>query len=142
MRRCLLPLLLAVYLPLLLLPAGPGNLRAATTPTAEAPAHSPDEVFAQMRKTFLAGKARGLHLRYQFHFGDPQGGNWWVTIDDGACKMGQGEIPGADVTFVCSGADWVQLSNGTLSGFRAYLTGRLRVRGSQALARKLDELFP
>lgn len=130
MRRSLLLVLLAI----------PLHLPAA--PTADAMANSPDEVFAQMRKSFVPEKAAGAHLRYQFRFSDPQKGTWWVEVNNGACKMGQGEIPGPDVTFLCSGADWVQLSNGTLSGFRAYLTGRLHVRGSQALARKLDEMFP
>lgn len=130
MRRCLLLVLLAI------------PLRLCAVPTANENAHSPDEVFAQMRKSFLADKARGLHLRYEFHFSEPQAGSWWIEVNDGACKMGHGEIAGANVTFACSGADWVQLSNGTLSGFRAYLTGRLHVRGPQDLARKLDELFP
>ena len=38
--------------------------------------------------------------------------------------------------------DWVAISHDQLSGTWAYLTGRLKVRGDQGLARKLDEIFP
>lgn len=103
---------------------------------------TPEEVFAQMRGSFRADRARGQHLRYQFNFGDPQGGKWWVEINNGACTMGNGTIPHPDVTFWCTGADWVRLSNGTLNGFSAFMTGRLRVSGNQFTAHKLDELFP
>ena len=103
---------------------------------------SPDEVFAQMRHSFRADRARGQHLRFQFNFGDPQGGKWWIQIDDGACTMGKGSIQRPDVTFACTGADWVRLSNGTLSGFQAFITGRLHVIGNQFTAHKLDEIFP
>jgi len=34
------------------------------------------------------------------------------------------------------------MSNGKLKGTWAFVTGRLKVQGSQSLARKLDEIFP
>jgi putative sterol carrier protein len=36
----------------------------------------------------------------------------------------------------------VAMSNGTLKGTWAFLTGRLKVRGPQSVAKKLDEIFP
>jgi putative sterol carrier protein len=135
---------------LLLLPGLPMN--ASTHPdqphpgaagaTAGSVPNSPDQVFEQMEHSFRSDRARGQHLRYQFNFNDPQGGKWWIVIDDGAYTMGKGTIPRPDVTFSCTGTDWVRLSNGTLGGFQAFFTGRLRVNGSQFTARKLDEIFP
>jgi putative sterol carrier protein len=103
---------------------------------------SPDQVFEGMRKSFRADKARGTHVRYQFHFKAPQAGDWWIIVNDGTFTMGKGTVEPVDVTISCTGNDWVELSNGTLGGLRAFLTGRLHVSGSQALARKLDEIFP
>jgi putative sterol carrier protein len=103
---------------------------------------SPDEVFAQMQHSFRPDKARGQHLRYQFNLSDPQGGKWWILINDGAYTMGKGTIDKPDVTFNCTGADWVQLSNGTLHGFQAFFTGRLKITGNQFTAHRLDEMFP
>ena len=101
-----------------------------------------EQVFDDMRKAFRPDVAKGVHARYQFRFKEPQSGDWWITVDDGKSAMGRGVIDKPDVTFSCSGADWVALSNGTLSGIRAFFTGRLHVNGSQRLAHKLDDMFP
>jgi putative sterol carrier protein len=141
-RRILFPLLLLV-LPIPLQaahdahPGTPaGNADYATDPT------SPEEVFAQMQHSFRPDRARGQHLRYQFKFRDPQGGKYWIEINDGAYTMGTGSIQHPDVTFICTGADWVRLSTGKLGGIQAFFTGRLRVIGNQFNAHKLDEIFP
>jgi len=120
--------------------AGDPKPQAETPPPAQAD-RSPEDVFASMRKAFRADRASGVHFRYQFRFHDPQGGNWWIIVKDGACSMGKGVIEKPDVTFSCTGSDWVGLSKGELGGLRAYLTGRLRVAGPQGIARKLDDLF-
>jgi len=103
---------------------------------------SPDEVFAQMQHSFRSDRARGQHLRYQFDFSNPQGGKWWIQISDGSYTMGKGTIDRPDVTLSCTGSDWVQLSNGTLGGFQAFFTGRLKIVGNQFTAHRLDEIFP
>jgi putative sterol carrier protein len=114
----------------------------APAPAVEPDPTSPAEVFAQMQHSFRPDRARDQHLRFQFNFTDPQGGKWWIEIKDGAYTMGTGTIDYPDVIFACTGADWVQLSNGTLGGFYAFFSGRLRVTGSQFTAHKLDEIFP
>jgi putative sterol carrier protein len=105
-------------------------------------ASKPADVFRQMSENFHAGKARGVKASYQFLIGGPEGGHWWITVEDGTFKMGMGTVPKPDVTLIASDKDWVHLSTGTLGGTRAFLTGRLKIRGSQALARQLDEMFP
>jgi len=103
---------------------------------------TPLEVFDAMHDGFVAEKARGVHARYQFNISGPRGGEWWIEVDDGKFRMGRGQIGNADVTIVASDNDWVALSNGKLSGVWASLSGRLKVRGSPTLARKLDAMFP
>ena len=95
-----------------------------------------------MRESFQPAKAKGLHVRYQFILTGPHGGDWWIEVDDGKFKLGRGRIANPEVVFLASDKDWVALSNGNLSGAWATLTGRLKVTGSHALARKLDEICP
>jgi len=102
---------------------------------------TPQQVFDGMRQNFAANRARGFHARYQFDLSGPNGGLWWIEVNDGKCKFGRGRIRDPGTTFIASDRDWVALSNGTLLGPWAYLTGRLKIRGDQKLARKLDELF-
>ena len=117
-------------------------LRAASADSGGPPSSTPQEVFDGMRQSFQAEKAKGVHARYQWELSGPNGGEWWIDVNDGTFKMGKGKIDDPSVTFVASDKDWVALSNGTLGGKWAYFTGRLKIRGSQSLARKLDEIFP
>ena len=113
--------------------------RAASNQTANT---TPQQVFDGMRQSFRAEKAKGVHAKYQWHLSGPNGGEWWIDVNDGTFKMGRGKIDNPTVTFITSDNDWVAMSNGQLKGTWAYLTGRLKVRGPQSVARKLDEIFP
>src|ERR1700719_4374858 len=103
---------------------------------------TPQQVFDGMRQSFQADKAKGVHARYQWELSGPNGGEWWIDVNDGTFKMGRGKIDNPSVTFITSDNDWVAMSNGTLGGQLGLFTGRLKIRGSQSLARKLDEIFP
>ncbi len=115
---------------------------AASAASKESSSSTPQQVFDGMRQSFQAQKAKGVHARYQWELSGPNGGQWWIDVNDGTYKMGKGKIDNPSVTFVTSDKDWVALSNGTLGGKWAYFTGRLKIRGSQSVARKLDEIFP
>ena len=115
----------------------------ATTAIAAGHANStPQEVFDGMRGSFQAAKAKGVHARYQWDLSGPQGGEWWIEVNDGTYKMGKGKIPDPNVTFIAKDKDWVAICHDQLSGTWAYVTGRLKVRGDQGVARKLGEIFP
>jgi putative sterol carrier protein len=114
---------------------------ASTSPAAGSDS-TPQQVFDGMRQSFQANKAKGVHARYQWELSGPNGGEWWIDVNDGTYKMGKGKIDNPSVTFITSDADWVAMSNGKLRGTWAFMTGRLKVRGSQAVARKLNEIFP
>jgi putative sterol carrier protein len=95
-----------------------------------------------MRESFRADKAQGVHAKYQWNLSGPNGGDWWIDVEDGKFTMGKGKIDNPTVTFITSDSDWVAMCNGKLKGSWAFMTGRLKVHGSQSVARKLDEIFP
>ena len=95
-----------------------------------------------MHQSFQAEKAKGVHARYQWELSGPDGGQWWIDVNDGKFKMGRGKIDNPSVTFVAKDKDWVAVSNGQLGGTWAYMTGRLKIRGDQGIARKLGQIFP
>ena len=117
-------------------------LCAGRTLSGEPEKSTPQEVFDAMRTNFQTEKAKGVHARYQWQLSGSQGGEWWIEVNDGTCKMGRGKIDNPNVTFVVSDKDWVALSNGKLGGTWAFLTGRLKIRGDKGLAKKLGEIFP
>lgn len=103
---------------------------------------TPQQVFDSMRGSFQPAKAKGVHARYQWDLSGPNGGQWWIDVEDGTYKMGTGKIPNPSVTFIAKDKDWVAICHDQLSGTWAYVTGRLKVRGDQGIARKLGEMFP
>ena len=117
-------------------------VQAANAASSEHLDSTPQQVFDSMRGSFQPAKARGIHARYQWDLSGPEGGQWWIDVDDGKYKMGKGKIDNPSVTFVAKDKDWVAVSNHQIGGTWAYLTRRLRIRGDQGLARKLGEIFP
>ena len=117
-------------------------LGAASAASKEPSNSTPQQVFDGMRQSFRANQAKGVHARYQWDLSGPNGGQWWIDVNDGAYKMGKGKIDHPNVTFVATDKDWVAVCDGQLGGTWAYLTGRLKVRGDQGVARKLGEIFP
>ena len=103
---------------------------------------TPQQVFDSMRGSFQPTKAKGVHARYQWDLSGPNGGQWWIDVENGTYKMGKGKISNPSVTFIAKDKDWVAICNDQLSGTWAYVTGRLKVRGDQGIARKLGEMFP
>jgi putative sterol carrier protein len=114
------------------------TIAAATEPSNT----TPQGVFDGMRQSFQAEKAKGVHARYQWELSGPNGGQWWIEVNDGTYKIGKGKIADPNVTFIAKDKDWVAICHDQLSGTWAYLVGRLKVRGDQGVARKLGEIFP
>ena len=103
---------------------------------------TPQQALNRRRDAFKADKAKGVHATYQWELSGPNGGEWWLSVNDGTYTTGRGKINNPNVTFAASDEDWVAMSNKTLSVPRAYLTGRLKIQGSLSLVKELDEIFP
>ena len=115
---------------------------AAMAAAASPEDSTPQGVFDAMRGSFQPAKAKGVHASYQWDLSGPNGGDWWIEVNDGTYKMGKGKIDHPSVTFIAKDKDWVAICHDQLSGTWAYMTGRLKVRGDQGVARKLGEMFP
>jgi putative sterol carrier protein len=134
----------------MLAPALPTTGRSAEPPAPTTAQESepltddstPADVFETMRRGFNVAASKGVHAHYQFNLSGPAGGAWWIIVNDGEFTMGMGSTENPDVVMTSTDRDWVMLATGSLSGIRAYFTGRLKVTGDQSLARKLEAIFP
>src|SRR5437660_5468221 len=88
---------------------GLGTIIASNEP----PSSTPQVVFDGMRQSFQAGKAKGVHLKYQWQLSGPNGGDWWIEVKDGRYEMGRGRGDKPDVTLITTDKKWDALSNGT-----------------------------
>src|SRR3977135_1314666 len=48
---------------------------------------TPQQVFDGMKQSFRADKAKGVHAKYQWELSGPNGGDWWIDVNDGTFKM-------------------------------------------------------
>jgi putative sterol carrier protein len=103
---------------------------------------TPQQALDKRQDAFQADKAKGVHASYQWELSGPNGGDWWLIVNDGTYKMGRGKMHNPNVTFVASDKDWVAMSNKNLNVSWAYLTGRFKIQGSHRLVEELDKIFP
>lgn len=102
---------------------------------------TPKEFFEKVLPGKLdMSKTAGLDAVIQINLTGPNGGNWIVTIKDQKLDVQQGESPTPSITIKMVDSDYVDMVNGKLSGERAFMTGKLKFRGSMAIGMKLKSI--
>lgn len=88
---------------------------------------------------FYPQSAQGMSDIVQFFIADA--GNFFLTIDDGACKIHHGESDDPSVSISMDTETLLDISSGKYSGMQAFLFGKVTATGDQRLAAKMDSLF-
>lgn len=100
------------------------------------------EFFQVLPGKLDAEAAEGLDAVFQFDLSGPEGGQYQLVVQDGACSVREGVHPDPHVTFSMSGEDCLGVLSGRLDGPSVFMSGRLRVSGDLGLAIQLKTLFP
>ncbi|MDX1633101.1 MAG: SCP2 sterol-binding domain-containing protein [Marinobacter sp.] len=97
------------------------------------------QVFEKLEKNFNADAAKGLDLVFQFNIEDDQ--NYHLIINDGSCKLVEGDHDDPSVTLIMNSETLEGIVSGETDGMQAFMAGQLRAEGDMMLATKLGELF-
>lgn len=97
------------------------------------------QTIAKFQANFNPQAAAGMDYIFQFNVTDAE--THCLTIKDGTCVASEGVNEDANVTFVTDTATLVAISDGSLDGMQAFMSGKLRIEGDMMLALKLNELF-
>lgn len=100
------------------------------------------EVFEKMPSVFDQNQAKGLNKVFQFEITGNQACQYHVIIKDGTCQVLEGVHPSPDVTLTMADETWLGMVNKEISGVKAFMTGKLKVKGDLMLAQRIYELFP
>ncbi|HXT66483.1 MAG TPA: SCP2 sterol-binding domain-containing protein [Nitrospiraceae bacterium] len=100
------------------------------------------EFFQRLPGLLDSGAAEDLNAVYQFDLSGAQGGQYILTIRDGACQVAEGMHADPHVVLSMAGEDCIKILKGQLSGKAVAMTGRLKVSGDLGLAMQLKALFP
>ena len=99
------------------------------------------ELFEALATRFKSEAAAGLNRTLQWNITDVEPGVWAFEINDGQGRLVPGGVTNPDTTFTTSSETWVAIAEGRQDAMRAFMTGKLKVKGDMMLAMKVPNLF-
>ncbi len=99
------------------------------------------EIFDRMPQLFRKDGARGLTAIYQFDISGEGGGQWYAAIREGELTVGEGAHAAPQVTITMAAGHFVDMVEGRLGGMRAFITGKLKVKGDMMLAGRMQKFL-
>ena len=104
--------------------------------------NSVQEYFDTLGDRFNADGAKGVSAVFQFELSGDEGGHYHVAVDGESMTVSEGEHDAPDTTIKMTGDNYVKMVNGDLNGQMAYMSGKLKIKGSIPLAMKMKNIFP
>jgi putative sterol carrier protein len=100
------------------------------------------EYFETLQERFVAAEADGVDATFVYELEGPGGGTWTVRVRDGQVSAEPGAIGEPTVTYKMKADNYVKLANGEMNGAMAFMTRKLKVSGSIAMAQKMNKFLP
>ncbi|MER7756980.1 SCP2 sterol-binding domain-containing protein [Kitasatospora sp. NPDC097643] len=99
------------------------------------------ELFEALATRFKHENAAGLNRTLQWKITDEEPGVWAFEIKDGQGRLIPGGVADPDTTFITTSETWMAIAEGRQDAMRAFMTGKLKVKGDMMLAMKVPNLF-
>ncbi|MEV4875836.1 SCP2 sterol-binding domain-containing protein [Streptomyces cyaneofuscatus] len=99
-------------------------------------------VFDLLVSEFNPEKAKGQKGVFQFDIASAEGSRLhYVQVENDTCRTDAGRHKSPDITIGIKFPDMMAMGVGKLPGAKAFLTGKLKLRGSPLMGTKLGEWF-
>jgi hypothetical protein len=103
------------------------------------------EYFATLPDRFVAAKAKSLKapITYRYDLSGEGGGTWWIRVAaDGPTVLDAAPEGKIDVVYSMEAAEYIKLANGDIDGRKAFMTRKLKIKGSIPKAQKMNKFLP
>lgn len=90
---------------------------------------------------FKGTKASDIEARVQIVIEGTEDFKGLYIIENGNCDFKKGEDGSPDITIIAEGLVWEEILKGKISAQKAFMTGRIKVRGNFVLLSKFDQSF-
>ncbi len=99
------------------------------------------EIIQHMPKAFKAEEAGDLNADVVFDLSGEGGGQWVVSIADGACDVKEGALDEPTAKIMMDADDYVKMTTGELNAVTAFMMGQIKVEGDLNTVMKIQTLF-
>jgi NAD(P)-dependent dehydrogenase (short-subunit alcohol dehydrogenase family)/putative sterol carrier protein len=99
------------------------------------------DIFDRMPESFRPDKAAGVDVVFQYRISGPGGGDWNVSVRNGACETAQGIHANPTTTILMSDQDFLSMMSGKLNAMQAYTSGKLKIEGDLMKSQLIQKLF-
>ena len=101
-----------------------------------------DQMFEGMVTAFKPEAAAGKSAVLAYEIGTPAGPvSYALKVDQGTCELHKGPVESARITMVMSFPDWLRLAAGEIDGMKAFMGGKLKIRGDMMFAQQMATWF-
>lgn len=101
------------------------------------------EYFETLGDRLVVDAATGINASFFYDIAGDGGGEWTVTFTEGAMSIEPGNTATKPtVKIMMKASDYVDMVNGDLDGTKAFMTRKLKVKGSVAMAQKMKKFLP
>lgn len=90
---------------------------------------------------FQPENAAGIDATIQFHVSGVESGDWNVSIRDQKLSVAPGVLPTPSLTLAADMQDILSLVSGKLDPMKAFMQGKVQVKGDIRLAMRLMSVF-
>jgi putative sterol carrier protein len=99
------------------------------------------ELFDRLPGAFIPEKAAGIDAVIQFTLSGDKGGDWWVAIRNNVCTVENGIAQLPTLVFAATAQDCLDIFTGKLDAVKAFMQGKIKLKGNFNLAMKLTGMF-
>ena len=99
------------------------------------------EALQGMIASFNPAKAKGVSAVVQLNATGEGGGVYHINVADNKCELVEGAAASPTVTIDVAAQDWIDITAGKLDPTRAFMTGKLRIKGDLGLMMRFQNMF-
>jgi putative sterol carrier protein len=100
-----------------------------------------EELIENLPSKINISKLKLYNTVIQLFIEGENGGNWYLQVDEGFPTLLPGCSNNPDLSLMCSYEDLISLSLGDLDPGKAFMTGKLTIRGNRSIALRLLEQY-
>ena len=101
-----------------------------------------EEIFAEMPNRIDSSKLAGIDMSIVFDLSGDGGGQWTLTVADGAANVEKGAGADPTATLKMAASDYQAMATGNLNPMTAFMTGKVKVEGDLSAVMKMQSFLP